>query len=51
MQNVNMEFKYFWAQGGIASAVDKSDIPTHIKDTLEAGANYNNLEAVELFKF
>ena len=38
----------FWAQGGIASAVDKSDIPTHIKDTLEAGANYNNIEAVEL---
>ena len=26
----------------------KNDIPTHIKDTLEAGANYNNLEAVEL---
>ncbi|AXK48774.1 L-aspartate oxidase [Aliarcobacter trophiarum LMG 25534] len=38
----------FWAQGGIASAVDKSDIPTHIKDTLEAGANYNDLDAVKL---
>lgn len=38
----------FWAQGGIASAVDESDIPLHIKDTIEAGANYNNLEAVEL---
>ncbi len=38
----------FWAQGGIASAVDESDIPTHIKDTLEAGVNYNNLKAVEL---
>lgn len=38
----------FWAQGGIASAVDESDIPLHIKDTLEAGANYNNLQAVEL---
>jgi L-aspartate oxidase len=38
----------FWAQGGIASAIDKSDIATHIKDTFEAGANYNNLEAVEL---
>ena len=38
----------FWAQGGIASAVDESDIPTHIKDTLEAGVTYNDKEAVEL---
>ncbi|MCG3686234.1 FAD-binding protein [Aliarcobacter butzleri] len=38
----------FWAQGGIASAVDESDIPTHIKDTLEAGVNYNDKNAVEL---
>jgi len=38
----------FWAQGGIASAVDESDIPLHIKDTLEAGVNYNDIEAVEL---
>ena len=38
----------FWAQGGIASAIDEQDIPAHIKDTLEAGANYNNLEAVKL---
>ena len=38
----------FWAQGGIASAVDESDVPAHIRDTLEAGVNYNNKEAVEL---
>jgi L-aspartate oxidase len=38
----------FWAQGGIASAVDESDIPTHIQDTLTAGVNYNDKEAVEL---
>lgn len=38
----------FWAQGGIASAVDEDDIPLHIKDTLEAGANHNNKEAVEI---
>ncbi|CAM3589006.1 L-aspartate oxidase [Arcobacter aquimarinus] len=38
----------FWAQGGIASAVDENDIPLHIKDTLEAGVNYNDIEAVEL---
>jgi len=41
----------FWAQGGIASAVDESDIPTHIKDTLEAGVNYNDKEAVELLSY
>ena len=38
----------FWAQGGIASAVDESDIPAHIQDTLTAGVNYNDKNAVEL---
>ena len=38
----------FWAQGGIATAVDESDIPTHIKDTLTAGVDYNDKNAVEL---
>ncbi len=38
----------FWAQGGIATAVDESDIPVHIKDTLEAGVNHNDKNAVEL---
>lgn len=38
----------FWAQGGIATAVDESDIPTHIKDTLTAGVGYNDKNAVEL---
>ena len=38
----------FWAQGGIASAVDETDIPAHIEDTLTAGVNYNDKEAVEL---
>uniref|UniRef100_UPI004048C2CA L-aspartate oxidase n=1 Tax=Aliarcobacter sp. TaxID=2321116 RepID=UPI004048C2CA len=38
----------FWAQGGIATAVDESDIPVHIKDTLTAGVNYNDKDAVEL---
>jgi len=38
----------FWAQGGIASAVDENDVPLHIKDTLEAGANYNDKSAVKL---
>ena len=38
----------FWAQGGIATAVDESDIPIHIKDTLTAGVDYNDKDAVEL---
>ncbi len=38
----------FWAQGGIATAVDESDIPLHISDTLTAGVEYNDKEAVEL---
>ena len=38
----------FWAQGGIATAVDKEDIPSHIQDTLTAGVNYNDKKAVEL---
>jgi len=38
----------FWAQGGIASAVDEEDIPSHIQDTLTAGVDYNDKKAVEL---
>ncbi|QKJ23579.1 L-aspartate oxidase [Poseidonibacter lekithochrous] len=38
----------FWAQGGIASAVDESDIPSHIQDTLTAGVDHNDKQAVEL---
>lgn len=38
----------FWAQGGIASAVDENDIPVHINDTLTAGVNYNDKKTVEL---
>ena len=38
----------FWAQGGIATAVNEADIPSHIQDTLTAGVNYNDKKAVEL---
>ncbi|RXK14062.1 L-aspartate oxidase [Halarcobacter mediterraneus] len=38
----------FWAQGGVATAVDKEDIEPHIKDTLTAGVNENNKEAVRV---
>jgi len=36
----------FYAQGGIALAVDESDIPLHVEDTLEAGAGLCDEEAV-----
>lgn len=42
------ECNTFWAQGGIASAVDEDDIPAHIEDTLVAGVHHNNVEAVTL---
>ncbi len=42
------ECNTFFAQGGIAVASDKEDIPLHVKDTLNAGAGHCNKEAVEL---
>ena len=42
------ECNTFYAQGGIATAVDEKDIPSHIKDTLNAGVNYNNKQAVQV---
>jgi L-aspartate oxidase len=42
------ECNTFWAQGGVAFAVDKEDIPVHIEDTLNAGVHYNDKNAVKL---
>ncbi len=38
----------FYAQGGIAVAVDEQDIKSHIEDTLSAGAGLCDKEAVEI---
>ncbi|QHG91707.1 L-aspartate oxidase [Sulfurimonas sp. CVO] len=38
----------FYAQGGIALAIDKEDVPLHIKDTLDAGAGLCDEEAVKV---
>lgn len=38
----------FYAQGGIALAVDKDDIPLHVEDTLNAGDGLCNKEAVDV---
>ena len=42
------ECNTFYAQGGVATAVDKKDIKPHIKDTIIAGAKHNNKEAVNI---
>jgi len=41
------ECNTFYAQGGVASAVDQDDIASHIQDTLTAGVNLNNIDAVK----
>ncbi len=38
----------FYAQGGVAVAVDEEDVYSHIKDTIEAGAGLCDKEAVEI---
>ncbi len=38
----------FYAQGGVAVPVDESDIPSHIEDTLRAGAGLCDPKAVEI---
>ncbi|MDD4506883.1 MAG: L-aspartate oxidase [Sulfurospirillaceae bacterium] len=42
------ECNTFYAQGGVAVAVDEADISLHVKDTLEAGTGHCNKEAVEV---
>ncbi|MDA3946156.1 MAG: L-aspartate oxidase [Helicobacteraceae bacterium] len=42
------ECNTFYAQGGVTTAKDDSDIPVHIDDTLTAGAGLCNKEAVEV---
>lgn len=42
------ECNTFYAQGGVAVAVDSEDIALHVKDTLEAGAGHCDREAVEV---
>ncbi len=42
------ECNTFYAQGGVAVAVDEADIPYHIKDTLSAGAGLCDEGAVDI---
>ncbi len=47
-KDVPWECNTFYAQGGIVTALDESDIPIHIEDTLIAGAYHNDRNAVEV---
>lgn len=42
------ECNTYYAQGGVTTAYDDEDIPSHIQDTLDAGAGMCNAEAVRL---
>ena len=43
-----LECNTFYAQGGITIAKDNDDIDVHIKDTIEAGSNLNDINAVRM---
>lgn len=45
-KNQPWECNTFYAQGGITIARDQNDIESHINDTLDAGSNINNIDAV-----
>ena len=47
-KDIPWECNTFYAQGGIVTALNKDDIPLHIQDTLNAGANHNDNKAVEI---
>jgi len=47
-KDIPWECNTFYAQGGMVTALNESDIPMHIEDTLKAGAYHNNKEAVEV---
>ena len=47
-KDIPWECNTFYAQGGVAAAVDESDVESHVQDTLKAGAGLCNEEAVRL---
>lgn len=47
-KDIPWECNTFYAQGGMVTALNEADIPSHIEDTLEAGAYHNDKEAVEI---
>jgi len=47
-KNEKNDCNTYWAQGGIATALNHDDITSHIADTLEAGAGKSDVGAVEI---
>ena len=47
-KDIPWECNTFYAQGGMVTALNEADIPSHIEDTLAAGAYHNDKEAVEI---
>ncbi|MCF6243948.1 MAG: FAD-binding protein [Sulfurovum sp.] len=47
-KDIPWECNTFYAQGGMVTALNEADIPLHIEDTMAAGAQHNNKEAVEI---
>ncbi len=47
-KDIPWECNTFYAQGGVAAAVDAEDVESHIEDTLKAGAGLCNEEAVKV---
>ncbi|MBL0721307.1 MAG: FAD-binding protein, partial [Sulfurovum sp.] len=47
-KDIPWECNTFYAQGGLATAINKDDISSHIEDTMVAGAYHNNYDAVEI---
>lgn len=42
------ECNTYYAQGGVTTARDADDVPSHIQDTIDAGAHLNNAAAVQV---
>jgi len=47
-KDIPWECNTFYAQGGMATALDENDVPLHVSDTMAAGAYHNLKEAVEI---
>jgi len=47
-KDIPWECNTFYAQGGMVTALDESDIALHVHDTMEAGSYHNDKKAVEI---
>jgi len=47
-KDIPWECNTFYAQGGIVTALNEADIPSHVEDTMSAGAFHNDRKAVEI---